>query len=351
MRSLNGKTTGSTLTASEWNDMPTELQNMITDTGQSLSAGDLDQVGKAVSNYIANADYYTVGGTPDVITLAQVGTKQPVTAYVDGMKIRFRPTGANTGAVTVNVSSLGARDLRNINDVALVANELIVGYEYTCVFDNGTNRFTIQEITDLKGAGALVAKGMSNGAGTADAITADFTPNITLTDKVTVLVRSQGNITTTTPTFSPDGLAAKTIVKANNEALILNNIKGSDQELLLQYNASNDNWVLLNPRFEDSPYVAVEIASGSQVVSTATTGSVIIDSDAGGLSVGYIISAWDFTLAGFICEIGNDTGVSMSVWLETFETGTGEERITLRMKNDSGANRTFTYRIIRFTKV
>lgn len=95
--------------------------------------------------------------------------------------------------------------------------------------------------------GALIGNGISTGGGTADAITADFDPDMTLTDGVTVLVRAQGQITVTNPTFAPDGLTAKTIVKGNNEALDLDDIIGTSQELFLRYNSTNDNWCLLNP--------------------------------------------------------------------------------------------------------
>ena len=84
-------------------------------------------------------------------------------------------------------------------------------------------------------------------AGTADAITADFTPNVALTNGTTVIVRAGVANTTTTPTFSPDGLTAKTIVKGNNLALTAGDIAGAGHWLLMQYDATLDKWVLLNP--------------------------------------------------------------------------------------------------------
>jgi len=95
--------------------------------------------------------------------------------------------------------------------------------------------------------GGFLLKAISTGAGTADAITADFTPNITLTDGVTVIVRAQGANTISNPTFAPDGLTAKTIVKDSNAALAIGDIAGASHEIILKYNFGNDNWALLNP--------------------------------------------------------------------------------------------------------
>jgi len=97
--------------------------------------------------------------------------------------------------------------------------------------------------------GGFLLKAISTGGGTADAITADFTPNVTLSDGVTVIVRAQGANTITNPTFTPDGLTAKTIVKNSNETLSVGDIAGASHELMLKYNSSNDNWSLLNPFF------------------------------------------------------------------------------------------------------
>jgi hypothetical protein len=97
--------------------------------------------------------------------------------------------------------------------------------------------------------------------GTADAITADFTPNVALTNGTTVIVRASAANTTTAPTFAPDGLTAKTIVKGNNLALVAGDIAGAGHWLELQYDATLDKWVLQNP--------AAGILGGLSIASTA----------------------------------------------------------------------------------
>lgn len=84
--------------------------------------------------------------------------------------------------------------------------------------------------------------------GTVDAITATYIPAVgALKDELIARVRASGANATTTPTFAPNGLTAKTIVKNGNLALIVGDISGAGHELLLVFNSTNDNWELLNP--------------------------------------------------------------------------------------------------------
>lgn len=84
--------------------------------------------------------------------------------------------------------------------------------------------------------------------GTADAITATFSPAVTsLTNGMTLYVRAALANTTSTPTFSPNGLAATTIVRANNQPLTAGDIAGAGHWLELQYDSTLAKWVLQNP--------------------------------------------------------------------------------------------------------
>lgn len=100
--------------------------------------------------------------------------------------------------------------------------------------------------------------------GTADAITAAFSPAITaLSDGLLLHVRAAAANATTAPTFTPaDGvIAAKAVVKGNGLALVAGDIAGVGRWLLLQYDATLDKWVLLNP--------ATGVVAGLQVASDA----------------------------------------------------------------------------------
>lgn len=83
-------------------------------------------------------------------------------------------------------------------------------------------------------------------AGT-NTITATYSPAIgSLTNGTIVAFRAANTITSTAPTFSPNGLTAKTIVKENSTALETTDIQANG-EYWVVYNSSTDKWVLLNP--------------------------------------------------------------------------------------------------------
>lgn len=84
-------------------------------------------------------------------------------------------------------------------------------------------------------------------SGTANAIAADFTPDIALTGGTTVSVRAGSANTSTTPTFAPDGLTAKTIVKGNNLPLAVGDIAGAGHWLEMNFDTTLGKWVLQNP--------------------------------------------------------------------------------------------------------
>ena len=62
--------------------------------------------------------------------------------------------------------------------------------------------------------------------GTADVITATYSPAITLSDKRIAFLRTVTPNTTTTPTFNPNGLGAQTITKNNGDPLAVGDLDG-----------------------------------------------------------------------------------------------------------------------------
>lgn len=101
--------------------------------------------------------------------------------------------------------------------------------------------------------------------GTADAITGDYTPNVlALENGLTLFVRASAANTTTTPTFAPDGLTAKTIVKGNNLPLVAGDIAGAGHWLEMSFDTVLDKWVLQNP-----------YSAGLAVASTAEARALI----------------------------------------------------------------------------
>lgn len=105
-------------------------------------------------------------------------------------------------------------------------------------------------VANLKGAIGVPTARIAAAGGTVDAITAVFAPVPTaFVNGLMYYVRAAGANTTTTPTFTPNSgtLAAKTIVKRNNQPLIAGDIAGAGHWLGLQYDSILDKFVLQNP--------------------------------------------------------------------------------------------------------
>lgn len=111
------------------------------------------------------------------------------------------------------------------------------------------------------------------GGGTADVITATYAPALTaLTNGCHLRFRATAANATTTPTFAPNGLTAKTIVKGSNTALVAGDIAGASHECIVQYNSTTDKWHLLNP--------IVPFAAGTTVVNNGGTPEVALPRNA-----------------------------------------------------------------------
>lgn len=92
-----------------------------------------------------------VGGTGDAITC----TPSPaVGAYADGMEVMLDATGANTGAATINISSLGTKSIVKVGGgvtTALAANDIRVNQQVYLRYD-GTNFQMLSQLGNAAGA-------------------------------------------------------------------------------------------------------------------------------------------------------------------------------------------------------
>lgn len=99
--------------------------NVSTDGGESLLTA---------SQYAADTastDTYVIAPSP------------AFTAYATGMRIVFKAVTANTGACTVNVNGLGAKNLLSLNDVTPPDNYIEAGSIVVAIYD-GTSFQMIQ---------------------------------------------------------------------------------------------------------------------------------------------------------------------------------------------------------------
>lgn len=106
------KNTGDTWTATEQNLVSNEIENAETAGSETPSAGSTDQLGKAITNIASNADYYTDSGAANAYVLSSISPNKSPSSYRVGMEIRWRTSNANTGSSTVNVATLGIKNIK-----------------------------------------------------------------------------------------------------------------------------------------------------------------------------------------------------------------------------------------------
>lgn len=136
------------LPADQWNQVPTEIENAILSTGITLSSGDLFQLGKTIANYAANGDFYTDSGAADAYVLGAIGSKQAPTTYSNGTRVRFLVGNTNTGASTVNVATLGVKDIKRQGGAALSASDMVAGEIVKLEYD-GTDFILNKDILEI----------------------------------------------------------------------------------------------------------------------------------------------------------------------------------------------------------
>lgn len=88
---------------------------------------------------------------------------------------------------------------------------------------------------------------VADAAGTVDVITATYNPAPpSLYDGLLLFFFASGANTSTTPTFNPNTLGARTIVKKGGTALVAGDIPGANALMCVAYDLGNTRWELLN---------------------------------------------------------------------------------------------------------
>lgn len=134
----------SVLPAAEYNNLTSELKNVVTTSGQLLSTAEVFQLAKAIANYVANGTYYTDSGVVNAYNLTVVGSKAAPTSYLNGLTATFKVGNTNTGASTVNVASLGIKNIKkNGGSDNLAAGDLPANKLVTIIYDSTIDAFVV----------------------------------------------------------------------------------------------------------------------------------------------------------------------------------------------------------------
>ena len=87
---------------------------------------------------LVDAAYSGTASGTNIYTVSTVTPASPLLAYVTFKHYYIKFTNANTGAATVNIDGLGAKNIFKLTTTSLVANDILAGSIGILVYD-GTN--------------------------------------------------------------------------------------------------------------------------------------------------------------------------------------------------------------------
>lgn len=199
-----------------------------------------------------------------------------LSAYATGQTFRFVSAGANTGAVTLNINSLGAKSVTKNGSTALAAGDIQSGAVVDVTYD-GT-RFQIKNpatvVSNTMATGKLLGRSTA-GAGAVEEITVSTGLSLSAGN-----LTATGGITLATPVASTSGTAIDfTSIPSGTKRItvMLNGVStNGTSNIIVQIGDSGG--------IENSGYV------GSNTVIVGTTpGSAAIESS--GFSISYATAA------------------------------------------------------------
>jgi hypothetical protein len=180
---VNGTVISSTAANALNNDLATGLSTAITKDGQTTPTANIPLGGFKITglgagtvasdaarlSQVQNSTTTTLISITGTDTLT--GTVSPtLTAYATGQVFSFIVAATNTGAVTLNVDSIGVKAVTRTGSVALVAGDLVTGQVAVVEYD-GT-RFQLlngNSFTNLKVSGTLGVTGITTVAAGSEA--------------------------------------------------------------------------------------------------------------------------------------------------------------------------------------
>jgi hypothetical protein len=175
----------------------------------------------------------SVSGT-NTVTAAATPT---ITAYATGLSFILIPANTNTGAVTLNINSVGAVNLQKNSNTALAAGDLLAGVAYNVMYRSGG----YFELMGEAPATRLLATSGTAGTNTITA-TASPAPTAYVSGALVVLIPANNN--TGAVTLNLNSLGAQAVEKGSGTALAANDLV-SGYTYLLRYNGTK--FIVLNP--------------------------------------------------------------------------------------------------------
>lgn len=290
----NGDTSNATYFNNTMTDFATGLSNTMTKDGQgvptanipmgnnkltglangtiSTDAAAYGQVTAAISTAASAAQngsqtYLTAVSGTNTITATLTG----LTAYTAGLTVRFTAAGANTGAVTLNIGSLGAINLVRADGVALVTGDILSSGTYEAVYDGTSFKLqgsvapsqltTAVQIQTI--SGSVASNALTIGAG---ALTLGFRSTTLTSGTISTVVGTPSNLVV------PSGATLGTVsaVASSLVILALNNA-GTIELAVVNLSGGND---LTETGLISTTAISAGATSANVVYSTTARTSV-----------------------------------------------------------------------------
>jgi hypothetical protein len=190
---------GTVITATAFNaltaDLATGLSTCVTKDGQTTVTANLPMGGNKLTGLGAGTlgtdsarlsqvqgGVTSLLGVSGIDTISGSGSPQ-VTSYATGQMFWFVASGTNTGATTLNIDSLGAKNITR-GTAALAAGDIISGAVALVVYD-GTQFQLLSIIRSIQTNGTIASAGTTNiGAANAEYLAVSGTTTITAFDTV-----------------------------------------------------------------------------------------------------------------------------------------------------------------------
>lgn len=149
-------------TASQCESMtPAEAEIIVDLTNDTTRVGDGVRAGGFIQPNFSQIQtqqfvYAVAGGTANAIT---VSLNPPLIGYVGGTSLEFRASNNNTGAATINVNGLGAKNIKKLSGGVLTdvaSGDIVAGVVYRVTYDGTQFQVTNAEFTPPAPTGGLV---------------------------------------------------------------------------------------------------------------------------------------------------------------------------------------------------
>ena len=242
------------------------------------------EVMAAVARYRSDTDGVNTSSGTNTITLSASRT---MTAYAQGDLYTFKAGGTNTGATTLNVDSLGAKDVQ-FNGAACTGGEIVSGLMYSVVYD-GTQfqllnassypaiDITTLEVTNIKAKDGTAALTIANSTGVVTIASSVLTTtdiNGGTIDGATIGGSSAGAGTFTTVTATTGNITTVNATTVDTTNIEVTNVKAKDGTAALTIADSTGNVVNSGTFLSGGTISSASGYSGSRTTFTGSSSAI-----------------------------------------------------------------------------